>query len=77
MGEDRMYDLTHPKNLTYLHRETKKRDSAKRHVSENDKAVLHDREVAEKVAKLGGNGARRQQSAEQDAVDDYDEAMES
>lgn len=77
MGEDKIYDLTHPKNLTYLHRETKKRDSAKRQVSENDKAILHDREVAEKIATREGRGAIRQQSAEQDAVDDYDTVMES
>jgi len=74
MGEDRFYDLTHPKNMTYLHRETKKRDSAKRHMSENDKAILHDREIAEKIA---GRGARKVQDAEQDAVDDYGDAMES
>lgn len=58
-GEDRLFDLTHPKNLTYLHKNTGKRDQSKRPVSESDAAVMQNRKVMAEIERRKPESERR------------------
>ena len=72
MGEDNLYDLTHPLNLTYLHRQTKSRDPSKKKLSPGDAAVLSNRKAVEALENRKPESSRK--PPPDYSVPDYDPA---